>query len=50
MSLTVCCQWLEPRTKRDGSVVYENSIEEKLLQLGAYKKVNIPKSKSVRHI
>ena len=38
MALTVCCQWLEPRTKRDGSVVYENSIEEKLLQLGAYKK------------
>jgi UV DNA damage endonuclease len=37
MSLTVCCQWLEPRTKRDGSVVYENSIEEKLLQLGAFK-------------
>lgn len=38
MSLTVCCQWLEPRTKRDGSIVYENSIDEKLLQLGAFKK------------
>lgn len=38
MSLTVCCQWLEPRTKRDGSIVYENSIEEKLLQLGAFRK------------
>jgi UV DNA damage endonuclease len=38
MSLSVCCQWLEPRTKRDGSVVYENSIEEKSLQLGAFKK------------
>ena len=37
MSLTVCCQWLEPRTKRDGSVVYENSVDEKLLQLGAFK-------------
>jgi UV DNA damage endonuclease len=38
MSLTVCCQWLEPRTKRDGSVVYENSVDENLLQLGAFKK------------
>ncbi len=38
MSLSVCCQWLEPRTKRDGTIVYENSIEEKLLQLGAFKK------------
>lgn len=36
MSLSICCQWLEPRTKRDGSVIYENSIKEKLLQLGAY--------------
>lgn len=38
VSLSICCQWLEPRTKRDGSIVYENSIEEKLLQLGAFKK------------
>lgn len=38
MSLSVCCQWLEPRTKRDGSIVYENSINEKLLQLGAFRK------------
>jgi UV DNA damage endonuclease len=38
MSLSICCQWLEPRTKRDGTVVYENSIEEKLLQLGAFKR------------
>lgn len=38
MSLSVCCQWLEPRTKRDGSIVYENSIDEKLLQLGAFRK------------
>ena len=37
MSLGLCCQWIEPRTKRDGSVVYENVIDEKLLQLGAYK-------------
>lgn len=38
MSLSVCCQWLEPRTKRNGQVVYENSIKERLLQLGAFKK------------
>ena len=37
MSLGLCCQWVEPRTKRDGTVVYENVIDEKLLQLGAYK-------------
>jgi len=36
MSLGVCCQWLEPRTKRDGSVVYENSINERTLQLGRF--------------
>jgi UV DNA damage endonuclease len=33
----VCCQWLSPRQKRDGSTVYENEIEEKILQLGAFK-------------
>lgn len=37
MSLSICCQWLEPRTKRDGTVVYENAINEQSLQLGAYK-------------
>lgn len=37
MSLGVCCQWLEPRTKRDGSIVYENCIDEKSLQLGCFK-------------
>lgn len=37
MSLAVMCQWLEPRKKRDGSIVYENIIDEKSLQLGAYK-------------
>jgi len=37
MSLGLMCQFLEPRTKRDGTVVYENIIDEKLLQLGAYK-------------
>lgn len=36
MSLSVCCQWLEPRTKRNGEVIFENSIKEKMLQLGAY--------------
>jgi len=37
MSLGICCQWLEPRTKRDGSIVYENCIDEKSLQLGMFK-------------
>ncbi len=37
MSLGLCCQWLEPRKKRDGTIVYENNIDEKSLQLGAYK-------------
>jgi UV DNA damage endonuclease len=37
MSLGLCCQWLESRTKRDGTVVYENMIDEKSLQLGAYR-------------
>jgi len=38
MSLGVCCQWLESYTKRDGSVVYENSINERSLQLGRFQK------------
>jgi UV DNA damage endonuclease len=38
MSLGVCCQWLEPYTKRDGSIVYQNSIHERTLQLGRYSK------------
>lgn len=37
MSLSVCCQWLSSRTKRDGSIVYENVLDEKNLQLGAFK-------------
>ena len=37
MSLGVCCQWLEPYTKRDGSVEQINSINERTLQLGRYK-------------
>jgi UV DNA damage endonuclease len=37
MSVGLMCQWLEGRTKRDGTIVYENIIDEKSLQLGAYK-------------
>jgi len=37
MSLSVCCQWLQPKTKRSGEVVNENIINEQSLQLGAYK-------------
>jgi UV DNA damage endonuclease len=37
MSLSVCCQFLHPRKKRDNTIVYENVIDEKNLQLGAYK-------------
>jgi len=37
MALGLCCQWLAPRTKRDGTIVFENAIDEKSLQLGAYK-------------
>jgi UV DNA damage endonuclease len=37
MSLGICCQWLESRTKRDGTTIYENIIDEKSLQLGQYK-------------
>ncbi len=36
MSLGLCCQWVMPRKKRDGTTVLENIIDEKLLQLGAY--------------
>jgi len=38
MSLGLCCQWIEPRTKRSGEVIYENVINEKLLQLGRFNK------------
>ena len=38
MALGVCCQWLEPYTKRDGSVEYVNSINERSLQLGRFQK------------
>ena len=35
--LGLCCQFLEPRTKRDGSTVFENSINEQSMQLGRFK-------------
>lgn len=37
MSLGLCCQWIEERKKRNGTIYHENIIDEKLLQLGAYK-------------
>ena len=37
MSLGLCCQWIEPRTKRTGDIVYENIINEQLLQLGRFR-------------
>lgn len=36
MSLGLCCQYLEPVTKRNGNVEYKNCIGEKSLQLGRY--------------
>ena len=38
MSLGLCCQWIAPRAKRNGDIVYENIINEKLLQLGRFQK------------
>ena len=38
MSLGLCCQWIQPQTKRNGDVVYNNIINEKLLQLGRFNK------------
>jgi UV DNA damage endonuclease len=35
--LGLCCQWVEEKKKRNGTIYYENIIDEKLLQLGAYK-------------
>ena len=37
MALGLCCMWLESKKKRNGTVVYENIIDEKNLQLGAFK-------------
>jgi len=36
MSLGLCCQFLSIEKKRTGNIVYNNIIEEKTLQLGAY--------------
>jgi len=37
MSLSICCQWVEEKTKRNGNKEIINLIDEKMLQLGAYK-------------
>lgn len=37
MSLGLCCQFLVEIKKRNGTIVYDNIIEEKNLQLGAFK-------------
>lgn len=37
MSLGLCCQYLEPQTKRNGSIVYSNTVGEKTLQLGRFR-------------
>jgi len=37
MSLGLCCQWVEQRQNRNGKLLTENIIDEKSLQLGAYK-------------
>lgn len=37
MSLGLCCQWIEQRTNRNGKLLTENILDEKSLQLGAYK-------------
>ena len=37
MALGLCCQWLEEKIKRNGEVITENIIDEKSLQLGAYR-------------
>ena len=35
--LGVCCHWLEPITKRSGSIEYINAMNERSLQFGAFK-------------
>ena len=45
MSLGLCCQFIEPVHKRTGNVVYKNIIEEKTLQLGAFKAGKYPLSR-----
>ena len=45
MSLGLCCQFLEPKNKRNGSVEYKNIINEKSLQLGSFKANKYPLSR-----
>jgi UV DNA damage endonuclease len=45
MALGLCCQWIEPKNKRNGSVEYKNIINEKSLQLGSFKKNKYPISR-----
>lgn len=35
--LGLCCQFIQPVQKRTGTIIYKNIIEEKTLQLGAFK-------------
>jgi UV DNA damage endonuclease len=45
MALGLCCQWIEPKKKRNGSVEYKNIINEKSLQLGSFKSNKYPISR-----
>jgi UV DNA damage endonuclease len=36
MSLGLCCQYIEPQQKRNGTVVYKNTVGDKTLQLGRF--------------
>lgn len=40
--LGLCCQFIQPVKKRTGNIVYKNIIEEKTLQLGAFKAGKYP--------
>lgn len=42
MALGLCCQWIEPKNKRTGSIEYKNIINEKSLQLGSFKSGKYP--------
>ena len=37
MALGLCCQWLDPQRKRDGTTVWNNTVGERALRLGAWK-------------
>lgn len=47
MSLGLCCQWIQPKIKRDGSIVYENIINECGLQLGQFRSGTYSKEKII---